>query len=492
MPLQTHLLDLPNEIWIDHILPFIPQQNLFWTVGLTCQRLMSLTFDICNQVILSPESFNGKEGIAAEGTSYSEVKRKKLMIPKVQHTSNCPRTSRCDSEQTKYMLQEKFKSVFMYKEIARRVTSFIMRDVHFDESLLAAPTGKRGRWHMTESQGITVILVNQYFDLDDIADGISKCSAALEVLSLIIPLSHEAINRVYPSNIPESHISPLPSIDSSHRIHNFSIHKCQGANSSRVLTRSLARCLETPHHGSMLPSCASGVKKRRSEYSQLDQIPIHVYLEKRNIRRATQIISLCLKLKKLLIWFNFGRHGVIIKDPKSDMISNFEEVVQLEHEIGLLCDLSVIYLKYTIRPYVDVMKSLAQYCPNLRKLVLHKSSIGDILLERIVKNCQKLSELELEACCELSDVGLEYISNCRRLKRLTLSNRMKQRHNFKRVIQKVFQNCKELEELRLLTRSGCLLSCCDVAGYIDTSYQVFYQNELSNMHSSLLFKRKWI
>ena len=47
---QTHILDLPNEILRNHILLRLNKDDLFWKVGLVCQRLMYLTVDIYNVI----------------------------------------------------------------------------------------------------------------------------------------------------------------------------------------------------------------------------------------------------------------------------------------------------------------------------------------------------------------------------------------------------------------------------------------------------------
>ena len=49
---QVPFLDFPNEILLDHILSYVTNGDLFCNVGLVCQRLMDLTFDVWKQNML--------------------------------------------------------------------------------------------------------------------------------------------------------------------------------------------------------------------------------------------------------------------------------------------------------------------------------------------------------------------------------------------------------------------------------------------------------
>ena len=51
---QPGLLELPNEILRNLILLDIPRDELAWTGGLVCKRLMQITLDICNNTINIP------------------------------------------------------------------------------------------------------------------------------------------------------------------------------------------------------------------------------------------------------------------------------------------------------------------------------------------------------------------------------------------------------------------------------------------------------
>lgn len=56
MAKEKQLLDLPNEILRDKIFSCIPKEELFWTVGLVCKRLLSITFDITKTIQISEKS----------------------------------------------------------------------------------------------------------------------------------------------------------------------------------------------------------------------------------------------------------------------------------------------------------------------------------------------------------------------------------------------------------------------------------------------------
>ena len=104
---QTNLLDLPNEILRNKILSYLNKDDMFWNVGMVCQRLMNLTLDISNVINLS--------------FSCSSFSSAKLALP-VGRIYNYDRYCRMKNE----ILRTKLKCVLMNEEIEQRVKIFRM------------------------------------------------------------------------------------------------------------------------------------------------------------------------------------------------------------------------------------------------------------------------------------------------------------------------------------------------------------------------------
>ena len=130
---QRCLLDLPNEILRDKILSYIPVDDLFWSIGLVCQRLMFLVFDICKIIRISHLNEMGTD-----------------------------------------ILREKLKIVFLYKEIAENVTSFKMNNTY--------------RYKPRDTDGIIVDLGRDNVPLEIVADTLTNSCANLEEISIDITI----------------------------------------------------------------------------------------------------------------------------------------------------------------------------------------------------------------------------------------------------------------------------------------------------------------
>lgn len=71
-PLQLGILDLPNEI-ILHIFSFIPKEELFWTIGLTCKKFYKLSCELNGNKIEVTEKLNDYKGSLIKISRYLEV-----------------------------------------------------------------------------------------------------------------------------------------------------------------------------------------------------------------------------------------------------------------------------------------------------------------------------------------------------------------------------------------------------------------------------------
>ena len=118
---MENLLDLPNEILRNHILSYIPKEELLCNVGFVCKRFMHILFDLYRNIIIS----NQQE----EKIMKIQRKVQERLEPNPKNRSGVDGTLVATTEMIRNFggdLERKLMRILLTREIARHVTSFQM------------------------------------------------------------------------------------------------------------------------------------------------------------------------------------------------------------------------------------------------------------------------------------------------------------------------------------------------------------------------------